>query len=761
MDPSSVAGTNENAERGSGSKETEAFAAYTLFSPEERKALTEALDAALPTAGPAFGAATRDLMTKAREPNPYELMSAMTFYLGSAEEGTNPEFNRPLDIYQHHLELAQAVLFRAGDPATVARPPGSYVDDLSSAIKAYVWAWTLLQVQKIQRAQTDEDRHREILLFQLRNHAATNRGWGYASRMERMLHLLLEPLADLRHELGFAPADLPAWWRAIMKLGNDRAQQHLADVRDAFDWPVDELWAKRLLERFGHRHGLESASVARAARDSEELRRHIITSHSDFRLHEIYRYTLDDLIRIWPGEVAAELVRSIVSTWAISPGDDCGVAADRLRTENPVVRRPFVSAGSDVWYLFCGWLPLHNPFDLIERTLEGREDATASYRDRRTEFLEQRVSELLTEALPGATVERALVSVDPTDGKEYENDVLALVSSFAVIAEAKAGGVHPDARTRPGVLRDRIKALVVDPSEQALRLAAQIEGATGDVEFRRRSDRSSVVVDANQVRRTLTLGVTLEPIADLLPRLSEVATAGFSAAAADALSCNINILDLEVVVDLLDHPSEVLHYLGRRSEIERHSFLGGDEVDLLGLYLQTGFNLGEHEFTGNYRLEVTGMSDPIDVWQYRLEAGMPAQKPRVQRTAWWERVLTRVEHRQPTRWAELGVTLCNVAPQEQQEFEGALRELRRSIVAGERPGTDLLTFVNGPPQRRDLFVGVIVPDGGPEERRDHYIGSIGVATSAEQMDRAVLVGWTRQPISEPYAVIALYDADST
>jgi hypothetical protein len=106
------------------------------------------------------------------------------------------------------------------------------------------------------------------------------------------------------------------------------------------------------------------------------------------------------------------------------------------------------------------------------------------------------------------------------------------------------------------------------------------------VTFRRRADDSTFVVDAGKVRRMLTLAVTLEPIADMLPRLVETADSGLSAETADALFYNINILDLEVVIDVLDHPLEVLHYLGRRAEIEQRMFLNGDEIDLLGLYLQ-------------------------------------------------------------------------------------------------------------------------------------------------------------------------------
>jgi hypothetical protein len=201
---------------------------------------------------------------------------------------------------------------------------------------------------------------------------------------------------------------------------------------------------------------------------------------ADLRLAEHFRFTLDDLVEPWPGEVAPETVRSIVAGWAASPDDYKHVNIAKLPLDNPVMSRPPIDNGDDSWHMFCAWVFLHNPFELIETALERHEEALDRYRDRRSGFLEQRVADLLRAALPGATVERSLHSLHPDDGKEYENDVLALISSFAVIAEAKAGGLHPDARYgKTAVLKDRVRGLVVDPSQQALRLAAALEAATG------------------------------------------------------------------------------------------------------------------------------------------------------------------------------------------------------------------------------------------------------------------------------------------
>jgi hypothetical protein len=472
-----------------------------------------------------------------------------------------------------------------------------------------------------------------------------------------------------------------------------------------------------------------------------------------------FRFSLDQLVELMPEDVAPETVDSILEAWSMSPGDDGGVGMQHLPLENPVLGHPFVRSGADSWHLFCGWVLLHNPFELIEQVFESHDDLFTGYLERRADYLEEQVAELLARALPGALVERSLLSVDPVDGREYENDVVAFISTFGVVAEAKAGRLHPDARRgRSRVLRDRIEELLVKSSEQGLRLAGRLERESGQLRFVRKANRSKLMVDASGVRRTLAIGVTLEPIADLLPRLTEMIESGLSGAQAGALTYSISLPDLELVVDLLDHPSEVLHYLSRRKEIEERTFLAGDEVDLLALYLQTGFNIGEREFSGRDRLDVTGLSDPIDIWHYRREAGMPADKPRPARTPWWEAVLSRVEQRGGPRWAEIGVTLCNVAPPDQSDFEQALHELRRSTSAGERGITDMVVLHNGPPQRRDVLVGVIANSADRDERARQYEAAAAAVIAEHGVERLIMLAWTPEPINLPYAALLLYDA---
>ena len=726
-------------------------------SPELREAMRQAVEQALRTAGPDFGEAMRSIQAALAGADPLVLTGALAMYGGTAEAGTNPEFSPRLDIFGFHIELVQALAFRAraGTAVDVAEVPFSVVEDVARAVRRLTDAWIVLEARKIDQAVEGEPRDLAKVLVRLRVNATAVRGWAYQDRMVAMLEELFAPLdAEVDTALGWRPSALPSWWMALGDALNARLEAHRAAVREAADWPADEHWLPRLRERFGALPVDDEAALLVAAGADEELRRGFVYHSSDLRAHEIFKYTLDELVELMPGGVAPETARTIMAAWSILPGEDHGVAPGQLFLENPVVARPFLASAPDQWHLFCPWLLLHNPFELFEHLLASEGQLFTAYLDRRAEFLEERTGRLLRKAFPAAHVETSLLRVDSTDGREYETDAVALLDSFAVVAEAKAGRLGPEARRgRRRQLRDRVDALLVKPSEQAERFADFLIGAAGQPTLRRRIDGSSVTIDAGSVRQALTVGVTLEPMAALLPRLAEVAEAGLSDRTADALSYSISLPDLELIVDLLDHPSEVLHYLGRRAEIERHAFLYGDEVDLLGLYLETGFNLGEKEFEGAVTLNVTGMSDPIDLWHYRQEAGLDAERPRVARTPWWESVLTRVEERGLPRWPEIGVMLCNVAEPDQRKLEGAMQELRRDIVNGRRPATDLLVFHNGPPQRRDVYVGVIATSPDRAQRAEQYENAARAVVGEHDLQRVLLLAWAPAPIEAPYLAL--------
>ena len=221
---------------------------------------------------------------------------------------------------------------------------------------------------------------------------------------------------------------------------------------------------------------------------------------------------------------------------------------------------------------------------------------------------------------------------------------------------------------------------------------------------------------------------------------------------------SVSLADLELVVDVLKHPSEFLHWLGRRAELARATWLSGDEMDLLGLYLATGFNLGEKESIRRSLSTSRACPIPSTCGTFAAQAGLPAERPVVVRTDWWEACLDRLERQRPTRWSEIGVAMCSVAPPEQRRLDEAREIFRRDITGGLRHPNDGLIFHNGPPPRRTVIVGMIAMSIGREQREEQLafaqrrtVGEIGDSPS-------IFMSWRPQGTSLPYYGIAFADS---
>jgi hypothetical protein len=141
--------------------------------------------------------------------------------------------------------------------------------------------------------------------------------------------------------------------------------------------------------------------------------------------------------------------------------------------------------------------------------------------------------------------------VDPLTGRSYESDILLLLDSYAVMADCKAGRLPPKARQAKGrALREQIQELVVEPAAQARRLADALIAADGPLEVLDVVGQP-ITLDAGPVRRTLTLGVTLEPFASFLPRLSDPVAAGLTDREVDELALSVALTDLEIIAEIL------------------------------------------------------------------------------------------------------------------------------------------------------------------------------------------------------------------
>jgi hypothetical protein len=225
------------------------------------------------------------------------------------------------------------------------------------------------------------------------------------------------------------------------------------------------------------------------------------------------------------------------------------------------------------------------------------------------------------------------------------------------------------------------------------------------------------------------------------------------------LASTIALSDLEVIFETLTRACEKLHYLKRRAEFENHVQYHGDEMDLLGFYVETGFNIGEAEFSREMSLELVGMSaQRIDPYFMRGGVHSSVPKPGPRYTKWWTDLIDRVENRRGRRWTLLGLKLLNVAQAEQVKFEMAFEKVRKTVqTRWNKPGhNNHVIFQNGPPQRRDVFVAAAYKFQPRSERDEFLRVAVGNAIETTGCDEVVVIGVDVDSPIYPYNLMGVF-----
>jgi len=249
-----------------------------------------------------------------------------------------------------------------------------------------------------------------------------------------------------------------------------------------------------------------------------------------------------------------------------------------------------------------------------------------------------------------------------------------------LLVEAKSGRVSPEARRgAPEGLGQDVDRLLIEPSRQSQRLETAIKAAKADAPGME-TFKALFPVNLDRIHRIIRISVTLEDIGFIHTNVNALRAARYVPADI-AVAPAVTLADLEVVFDILRSPLERLHYWIQRSVWEGKADYTADEIDLLGVYLNTGLTVGDiHQ---DVRLIFLGASKPIDEYYEGVRHGIAKEKPTYQATPWWRDLLAMLEVKKPDRWMEVGVVLLSAGYAQQVEIERRVKTLSE-VVKRER-----------------------------------------------------------------------------
>jgi hypothetical protein len=377
-------------------------------------------------------------------------------------------------------------------------------------------------------------------------------------------------------------------------------------------------------------------------------------------------------------KIQAEEIETILEAWSLKPGDISGNKIEHIHLSNPVWGRPLISSkGKYFGFNPNVFLSFHS--DIISNFLVPR---VAKFSEKlgnaRGIVLEKNLQSILKDIFPSAEFLFNSKWTHPQDQREYETDAIVLLDDIMLIFEAKGGSLSPQGRRGSQTLMDDLDKLIVESAVQSSRLGNLVAQKAGEIEFRLASSVKRVRCD--RVERVSRFGVALERLVSM--------SNGYSPALIDRIRANgatpmpmLTIGDLEQLKNLLPTESSRLHYLLRRTEIDEEADFEADELDLIAMYLKTGFTTFLSAKHQGHSYGIYGISDFLRFYQEKEFYYDPSIALPVRTTTIWDRLISEVEQKKFKGWTAVVYDLLNTPLEGQERFEAdilsAVKRIRK------------------------------------------------------------------------------------
>lgn len=315
------------------------------------------------------------------------------------------------------------------------------------------------------------------------------------------------------------------------------------------------------------------------------------------KLKECFFFTIEDLIVLF-SSLNKEHVVFIFDRLSLEFGDTKEKNCEHLFLDNPVCYRPFIKLDESNYFIGIPTLLNMNGIKILEEIIKGKDKLHTKYRqDARAEFLEDSIANLMkmsfynAQCLMGSKYQ----ATDDKDGKlkGFENDLTIIWGNWAIIIEAKASRFKDSvSRGSEVTLNEAYKENILYASEQANRFEQFITENRSKKKIT--TAEGYIDVDFSKINKILKYNIILDNMPYDVLSCKSVVEYAEDKSLSYAPNPTITLSDLEIILDVLEKPLLILDYLNKRYRLDLTDYLpktNGDEMDFLGLYLSTGFNI--------------------------------------------------------------------------------------------------------------------------------------------------------------------------
>ncbi len=686
------------------------------------------------------------------------LLSYCSFYFLSSPSGVDPEATGHLDFYHHYLEILQAFALMKKRTISVTPLLGksttlkSEMQEIGEAMHARAFAIP-------ENIKTGTDLEKYNLLWDMRHQTIAVRNWAFESQIKRVTCDLARLVSKtFQGVYGLDPEKLTLTFYGMADRATEKLNEHLEKLRVFSTKKHHKEMADAYHDAFPETKKMSDEAIDKlwdiAGKNVKNMRG-MLWSHADLRLSDIFTFDLSEIVEIYGDDKKKNELAQMFDALSYAFGDLKDHNKEHIILTNPVHEKPFIKLDDGRYYSSILGIVPHLSVGLLEDLISVDEDWMAEYSQSiKSQYLEDEVERIFSAHFPDADIFRGSEWVDPDSGTQYENDLLVIIDTFAIVAESKSGQVtEPAKRGAPDRLAETLQALIEEPGEQANRFIEFLQDNKQVHKFSTKSGKVNTF-DSSTINYYVPLGVTFEQLGFIGSNQRKIIKAGITAKQMSELAPSINFNDLESIFELLTLEAEKVHYLTRRREFESHMSYEADELDLLAFYLDQGFNIGGVEYKGDINFLLPLKSKELDPYFVGKDKGVDVARPELSMTPYWRALLERIAERRPTNWIETSFILLNSTKEDQEKFESMFKKLMLRVRKGQtKQKYEWVNFLSGPKERRYRIAGFPYLALEKEEAED-VIAGILQQDATEDIRGTVCIGVDILSNHYPYSVLA-------
>lgn len=694
-----------------------------------------------------------------REVDPLSLVSQLSMYGlsgGVSEDGKISAWNSDKGFGQANVELVQALSLQLAPEELVSEfVTPDVVQRCFDNLPKLSEAFAARRMVALDQERSEPQKSVSLLQEHLRLHTQTVRNWGYADKVMRILGCLATYFdVQFVDQLGVSATQILKIFQHLMELSERNGNTRFRKLKQVFEHKTIEGMVRTYNELFICAREGEAEFIEDLKGEGVPIKqlKFMLMTHSDLRLREVYTFTSAEVAEDL--KIPAEAVKCVLDDISLSFGGLSDRQPDSLLLDNPVWIKPVVRLGGDKYFCALPMALFGFAFHILNDIVTRNPKLKDAYHDGKSKFLEAEITRLFRDAFPGCRIGPSYKWAD--GDKQFENDLLVSIDSHLFIVEAKSHSISwPALRGAPDRARRHIRETILDPSEQSWRLADRLRQVLGSRELQEQL-LPHFPLPLDGVHTVLRLSVTLEDFAVVQTNHRLFEGTGWIPEEHRLAPC-ILLADLEVVFDILDSIAQRIHYLRRRAElVEKNIDIVGDEIDFVGFYLETGFNIGLTEF-GKEDLVLTEMSGTVDEYCMARAEGIARKKPALRLTGWWRAILQAIEKRRFDGWTDMVCILLSCSYEDQQNAETMFADLRRSVHRTYTDPKHLSSVIIMPHEHRaDALAFYAFKEVEKDRRRDVMHDLSFQAFEQEHIQRCLVIGVNIDRPVQPYSTLICF-----